>query len=1603
MRTSTFTSYINVEPDQAIDKKFSDLERKASASFGRIAASAAKANQLMSGSVGRPGAAGASPTQMQAQARALRDVARENQTVSREVVNTTRRMNEQATAAGRARREITGLERTLRTTATTLNVVQGPLGPVAGRISALAHAVGELTGFRLGIAGVGAALFALTSKANQYTEIRSKLVPLYESQTDVNRAMRESVRIAEDARTALSPVVDLYSRLTLAGRDAGLSQQRIAKLTEIASKAAKLSGGLAISQEQGLYQFSQGIGSGILGGDELKSVRENTLRLAKAIADGLGVPMAELKKLGAEGKLTPKVIADALEKESGRIDRELERLPETLSSASSKFQNALTTMVGESDQALGFTTALAEALAFVAKNLDLVTQAAIAGAVAFASYRTGKLITDINQRTEATRKQREEVQAAARAELQAATDQRKASATRITALRAERAELRSRIDADRAARQAALETARAEQMQARRGGVGFENARASKAYTTALNEAKVATVNLSASQTRLRAIQAELSSATTTMTSTTTRFRAAQAAASSTAVSFGARLRGLIASINPLGIALSIGINLLIAWAFRQSKAAEASDFMAQREANLSKFIDLTTGKIIEQNKALLANERLKAQKRASDADEEYRSARRSLATPADSSSRLPLPPEAKKALREFADGRIFAPELASRLETIKAKYAADPKYNKGLYSGVGVQYQNSLGYLIGQSADVSTLAREQQSSAAYDRLLRGQGKPGDIKLANGWIDPAGADISGGAAGGGKGGKGTDGAAASRRRLSEAAAAAAKAERELQQTLDRTDKRTDILARYDEEPKALDRAARDARELRQMVGETMNGIAQITKENPLGKGIYTQEMADADARRIEEGVRKPIRDLIRDQQRQMDLGQLILSGYEDEAAALERALQLQDSIGKVTREEYQQLLDNERAQRRINDAIESRKRVTDLIVNQAQVARDTFEELLMGGSLKDAGKQIIANIQRIEVRKITERLFAGADEKVRSLIQGQDGVERAVSLLEKNATRASTGTEMLATATEKAAQRIEQATAGLAGTGGAGKLIGSPTTSSGLLGMVSNVTSSAVKQSAKSSGSAVGTVLKGVLGVSASFGVGKSSNSGSKLPIPSNDEIIVIGSKSVKRAQDAAGIGGLPSGGKVYDTIFSGFGDALDGIFKTDGFFKKIGGSVGQAFQGAGTGMMASSFAKALGIKQSATGAAIGGAVGNFVLPGIGGAIGGLIGGTIGGLFKKTPKGSTVITGMGDSGYTVSGNKAAVRENLTGSAKSVQQGLQEIADQLGADIGAFNVSIGEYKGWYRVSASGSSSVGSKKYPKKAGSDLLYDGQDQGAAIQAAILNAIQDGAIKGISEASRRILASGQDLNKALNKALMIESIPKRLMQLTDPVKYAVTTLNEEFATMIAALKEGGATAQQYADAQKLYELERAQAIEQATQQATAAIQAFLDEMTGGSSSPLNKRTVYTNAQTKLDSFRADIAAGKSVDQNELLTAAKNFQDASRALFGSGANFFTDFESLRTLLTQARDNAGGTGVTDLPGSPFANDNAVQAALASLNGATNTQTNVLAGKLDAILQALYGGGGGSTGSYSPSLLLPGWGGGSTFRNVNERQL
>lgn len=400
----------------------------------------------------------------------------------------------------------------------------------------------------------------------------------------------------------------------------------------------------------------------------------------------------------------------------------------------------------------------------------------------------------------------------------------------------------------------------------------------------------------------------------------------------------------------------------------------------------------------------------------------------------------------------------------------------------------------------------------------------------------------------------------------------------------------------------------------------------------------------------------------------------------------------------------------------------------------------------------------------------------------------------------------------------------------------------------------------------------------------------------------------------------------------LPSGAKSSDIVVSmrrSMQQELRDSLKTIGdkiFGPKMSAQLGQAFQvamqGAAYGQAASGVLRSLGVKQSGTGAAIGGAIGNAILPGIGGFIGGALGGTIGGFFKKTPKGSSTITSVTeDAAYSGSGK---LRDAVSGLASSVQGSLSSIAEALGADVGAFRVSIGQRKKSFVVDPTGAGRT-------KGSGVLKFDNEED--AVMAALRDALADGAIKGISAAAQRILQQGKDVQAQLEKAVLIESIPKLLKARTNPVAAALDELNDKWERTVAALKEGAASAEQFADAEKLYQLER----EEIMKAANDNVRDFISSLNFGSSSGLSLRDQATNARAQLQPYLDKIGRGDiaGIDRDKYLSAAEAYREIMRAMEGSGSGYFAVVDELRqasqSLVDQSETGAASAAARD----PFA--------------------------------------------------------------------
>ena len=185
-------------------------------------------------------------------------------------------------------------------------------------------------------------------------------------------AQKELFAIAQRIGVPIQETATLYGKLQQAVRMLGGEQQDALALTESISQALRISGASAAEAQSSLLQFGQALASGVLRGEEFNSVVENSPRLAKALADGLNVPIGRLRKLAEEGRLTADVVVNALMSQKDKLAAEYAQLPMTVSQAFTRLSNAFGQWISRLDESTGFTKKLAEALTWLSENLDTV-------------------------------------------------------------------------------------------------------------------------------------------------------------------------------------------------------------------------------------------------------------------------------------------------------------------------------------------------------------------------------------------------------------------------------------------------------------------------------------------------------------------------------------------------------------------------------------------------------------------------------------------------------------------------------------------------------------------------------------------------------------------------------------------------------------------------------------------------------------------------------------------------------------------------------------------------------------------------------------------------------------------------------------------------------------------------------------------------------------------------------------------------------------------------------------------------------------------------------------------------------------------------------
>ncbi|AYL71642.1 phage tail tape measure protein [Citrobacter freundii] len=269
-------------------------------------------------------------------------------------------------AQGKANKSLDSIGNSATTAAKKMDELQTNINRVAGAIAASL------------VVDWGKAFLVA---ADNMSQLNSRIERLTGSSASASQTMQTLMNISSATGGSLQDTQKLWESLSTALKDTGATNGQVLQLTETLQKIGRIGGSSSEEMANALRQFGQSISSGTVRAEEFNSILEQMPELARQIAAGMGVSIGELRQLMLDGKLTAEDALNAIQKQTGSVNAEFEKLPRTLSQANTALTNSFLSMIDSVNQATGASSGLVAIIDSMAAALDrLVGKAASADA-----------------------------------------------------------------------------------------------------------------------------------------------------------------------------------------------------------------------------------------------------------------------------------------------------------------------------------------------------------------------------------------------------------------------------------------------------------------------------------------------------------------------------------------------------------------------------------------------------------------------------------------------------------------------------------------------------------------------------------------------------------------------------------------------------------------------------------------------------------------------------------------------------------------------------------------------------------------------------------------------------------------------------------------------------------------------------------------------------------------------------------------------------------------------------------------------------------------------------------------------------------------------
>lgn len=293
-------------------------------------------------------------------------------------------------------------------------------------IQAMNMQLTQLKSSALSVATAFAGGFAFTSIVNMADDwgqmaarVRMAITSVEGSADNYERVQSRMLDVSNRNAKAIEDSQSLYVATASSMRDLGYSTEQTLDFIEAMSNSYTLNATEADKVKTNIDAITKSMVTGRISGKQWESLMASTPNIVTELAKSTGWAEEAVKKLGVNGQISMRQLADAMIAAKDRTGELADGMGNTVKDGFTQISNSFKVLIGELNSSTGITQSIASGLRVVADNINLVAGAGAALVVIGLSRYFGRLSETIVNSTKTTLENRAAKLSQAQAELAA--------------------------------------------------------------------------------------------------------------------------------------------------------------------------------------------------------------------------------------------------------------------------------------------------------------------------------------------------------------------------------------------------------------------------------------------------------------------------------------------------------------------------------------------------------------------------------------------------------------------------------------------------------------------------------------------------------------------------------------------------------------------------------------------------------------------------------------------------------------------------------------------------------------------------------------------------------------------------------------------------------------------------------------------------------------------------------------------------------------------------------------------------------------------------------------------------------------------------------